>query len=134
MKLNVTQANILAAEVHKQITDKALTNKVNTELKKTIDKFIKEKKKVDERVQGAEDLLKSFKNERDKFVGDFIESITYGQRFIPYTNKVEDIFKTLVSKRLPSQQDIYNKIVMKSLFASEKEFKDFIDSLIKEYI
>ena len=39
----------------------------------------------------------------------------------------------IIQAKIPSVQQIKNKIVMKSLFGSEQEMQSFLQELVKEY-
>ena len=49
------------------------------------------------------------------------------------TAKKEDFMHNIIQAKIPSVQQIKNKIVMKSLFGSEQEMQSFLQELVKEY-
>ena len=136
MKLNVTQAEILATEVQKQIQEKTLAKK-DAALEKKI------KLAVDKRNKAAQQLvaLKEELAKKEKEYSLFIEklnkdnSISLDCSSYRANNPVdsEKIIKDLKLKSVPSVQQIKSKIVMKSLFGSEQEMQDFLQALINEY-
>lgn len=136
MKLNVTQATILAGEVRKSIVD-TISNKKDLELNKIIQKFLKDKEVLSKKTKSLEEQYKKAKEEHEKHIGEFnrrykTDLYTF---FAAYSNLTEkDILQKINNKKIPSLDTIKNKIIMKSLFGTEKEMKDFLDNLIKEYI
>lgn len=136
MKLNVTQAEILATEVQKQIKEIALVKK-DAALEKQI------KAAVEKRNKSARQLfsLKKELEEKEKEYRLFIETLNKDNDIDLSTNtymtdkdvNYEGVLRSRKLKSVPSVQEVKSKIVMKSLFGSEQEMQDFLQALINEY-
>ena len=131
MKLNVTHAEILAGEVRKQIEEVAFSKKdVATE--KIVDSFIKEYEALTKEREKAYEILKAIDAKKEIVVKNFNKKT--GLNFYSgRTTKKEDFLNNIKQSKIPSVQQIKNKIVMKSLFGSEQEMQNFLQELVKEY-
>lgn len=131
MKLNVTQAEILAGEVRKQIEEVALSKKdVATE--KVVDSFIKEYETLSKEREKAYEICKTIDSKKDILIKNFNKKT--GLNFYNgRTVKKEDFLNNIKQSKIPSVSQIKNKIVMKSLFGSEQEMQNFLQELVKEY-
>jgi len=129
MKLNVTQANIVASEVLSEIKkNKKPSKELEKKVKTFLDKYEKDSKVINDLNVKRQELEKN----RTKFITDFYRSFNLSRTYIPVA-KVENIIQEIENKSFPTQQEIYNKIVMKSLFTSEKDMQDFIKTIVEEY-
>lgn len=129
MKLNVTQANIVASEVLNEIKkNKKPSKELEKKVKVFLDKYEKDSKIINDLYVKRQELEKN----RTKFVTDFYRSFNLNNTYIPVAN-VQNIINHIESKSIPTQNEIYNKIVMKSLFTSEKDMQDFIKTIVEEY-
>ena len=129
MKLNVTQANIVASEVLSEIKK---NKKPNKELEKKVKTFLDKYEKDSAVINDLENKKQELQKKRNQFIANFYRSFNLSRTYIPVA-KVENIIQEIESKSTPTQSEIYNKIVMKSLFASEKDMQDFIKTIVEEY-
>lgn len=133
MKLNVTQAEILATEVQKQITEKALAKK-DAALEKQIKEACFKINKQLEKIKVAEKIVDGLKEERKETIKKINENFKLGiYQYLSVPLDEEAEIKKYKSAQVPSTQEIKNKIVMKSLFGSEQEMQEFLQALISEY-
>lgn len=129
MKLNVTQANIVASEVLNEIKK---SKKPSKELEKKVKTFLDKYEKDSAVINDLENKKQELQKKRNQFIANFYRSFNLSRTYIPVA-KVENIIQEIESKSTPTQSEIYNKIVMKSLFASEKDMQDFIKTIVEEY-
>jgi len=129
MKLNVTQANIVASEVLSEIKK---NKKPNKELEKKVKTFLDKYEKDSAVINDLENKKQELQKKRNQFIANFYRSFNLSRTYIPVA-KVENIIQEIENKSFPTQQEIYNKIVMKSLFTSEKDMQDFIKTIVEEY-
>ena len=129
MKLNVTQANIVASEVLSEIKK---NKKPSKELEKKVKTFLDKYEKDSAVINDLENKKQELQKKRNQFIANFYRSFNLSRTYIPVA-KVENIIQEIESKSTPTQSEIYNKIVMKSLFASEKDMQDFIKTIVEEY-
>ena len=129
MKLNVTQANIVASEVLNEIKK---SKKPSKELEKKVKTFLDKYEKDTAVINNLENKKQELQKKRNQFIANFYRSFNLSRTYIPVA-KVENIIQEIESKSTPTQSEIYNKIVMKSLFASEKDMQDFIKTIVEEY-
>lgn len=129
MKLNVTQANIIASEVLSQIKK---NKKPNKELEKKVKTFLDKYEKDSAVINDLENKKQELQKKRNQFIANFYRSFNLSRTYIPVA-KVENIIQEIENKSIPTQSEIYNKIVMKSLFTSEKDMQDFIKTIVEEY-
>lgn len=129
MKLNVTQANIVASEVLNEIKK---SKKPSKELEKKVKAFLDKYEKDTAVINNLENKKQELQKKRNQFIVNFYRSFNLSRTYIPVA-KVENIIQEIESKSTPTQSEIYNKIVMKSLFASEKDMQDFIKTIVEEY-
>lgn len=129
MKLNVTQANIVASEVLNEIKK---SKKPSKELEKKVKAFLDKYEKDTAVINNLENKKQELQKKRNQFIVNFYRSFSLSRTYIPVA-KVENIIQEIESKSTPTQSEIYNKIVMKSLFASEKDMQDFIKTIVEEY-
>jgi len=129
MKLNVTQANIVASEVLNEIKK---SKKPSKELEKKVKTFLDKYEKDSAVINDLENKKQELQKKRNQFIVNFYRSFNLSRTYIPVA-KVENIIQEIENKSFPTQQEIYNKIVMKSLFTSEKDMQDFIKTIVEEY-
>jgi len=129
MKLNVTQANIVASEVLNEIKK---SKKPSKELEKKVKAFLDKYEKDTAVINNLENKKQELQKKRNQFIANFYRSFNLSRTYIPVA-KVENIIQEIENKSFPTQQEIYNKIVMKSLFTSEKDMQDFIKTIVEEY-
>ena len=129
MKLNVTQANIVASEVLSEIKK---NKKPSKELEKKVKTFLDKYEKDSAVINDLENKKQELQKKRNQFIANFYRSFNLSRTYIPVA-KVENIIQEIENKSVPTQQEIYNKIVMKSLFTSEKDMQDFIKTIVEEY-
>ena len=136
MKLNVTQAEILATEVQKQITEKSLAKKdaaLEKQIKNAVEKrnqiakqLFNLKQEVEKKEKGYRLLIAKLNKENDI-------SLNNNTYLVDKDVNYEQVLMDRKLKSVPSVQTIKNKIVMKSLFGSEQEMQEFLQALINEY-
>jgi len=136
MKLNVTQAEILATEVQKQIKEKALAKKdaaLEKQIKNAVEKrnqiakqLFNLKQEVEKKEKGYRLLIAKLNKENDI-------SLNNNTYLVDKDVNYEQVLMDRKLKSVPSVQTIKNKIVMKSLFGSEQEMQEFLQALINEY-
>jgi hypothetical protein len=129
MKLNVTQANILAQEVVNEIKK---SKKPNKELEKKVKVFLDKYEKDSKVISDLESKKAKLVQERTQFILNFYRSYNLNNSYIPVA-KVENIVHQIESKLIPTKEEIYNKIVMKSLFATEQDMQNFIKEIVEQY-
>ena len=129
MKLNVTQANIVASEV---LSESKKNKKPSKELEKKVKTFLDKYEKDSAVINDLENKKQELQKKRNQFIANFYRSFNLSRTYIPVA-KVENIIQEIENKSFPTQQEIYNKIVMKSLFTSEKDMQDFIKTIVEEY-
>ena len=131
MKLNVTQAEILAEEVRKQIEEVSFSKKDGA-AEKVVDSFIKEYESLTKEREKAFEICKIIDAKKDAVIKNFNKKT--GLNFYSgRTAKKEDFLNNIKQSKIPSVSQIKNKIVMKSLFGSEQEMQAFLQELVKEY-
>lgn len=131
MKLNVTQANILAHEVVDEIK-KSKKNSADLEkkIKVFLDKYDKDTKVIKDLAQKKEHL----EQERSKFIKGFYKQFGIEKSYMYSSdNKFTLVLEEIKNKSVPTVKEIYNKIVMKSLFKTENDMEQFIKSLVEQY-
>lgn len=132
MKLNITQAGLIAQEVHTAI--KAKKEEANhSATKKKIESFLKQveknKKEYDEVNKKCQELSKR----NSTYILEQGKNVGVKRAYITVSDTVDSILKEYISSSVPGVETIKNKIILKSLFSSEEDMKSFINSLIEEY-
>lgn len=132
MKLNVTQAEILANEIRNRILEQKNAN-VSQEVKQEIQQFIDETSTLSLAIKTLKEEIDVINDTSSKLEENFCKKMNL-QRFYRYDNiDVESILKKILERSSPSTQEIKSKIIMKSLFGSEQEMQEFLAALVREY-
>lgn len=131
MKLNVTQANILAQEVVDEIKK---SKKNSVELEKKIKVFLDKYDKDTEAIKKLAQKKETLEKERSKFISAFYKQFGIEKSYMySNDNKITLLLEEIKNKSVPTVKEIYNKIVMKSLFKTESDMEQFIKTLVEQY-
>lgn len=131
MKLNVTQANILAQEVVNEIKK---SKKNSVELEKKIKVFLDKYNKDTEAIKKLAQKKETLEKERSKFIKGFYKQFGIEKSYMySNDNKITLLLEEIKNKSVPTVKEIYNKIVMKSLFKTESDMEQFIKTLVEQY-
>lgn len=129
MKLQKEELSAVVKHIYDEIKKKnevCLTKSEEKEIKELVEKREKLYKESSELTEKANDLLKAFKT-KYKFNTNF-----YGNGVDLALSLKKELVK-IKSNKIPSQEEIRQQVVMKSLFSDEKELKTFIKELVDKY-
>lgn len=131
MKLNVTQAEILATEIKNQI-QKKVKEKVNENLIREVDEFVNEYSALNAEYETLRERTTNKGDEKNRLEQKFCAKMNIS-RF--YNNNIssEMVLNKVQEQLSPSVKEIKSKIIMKSLFGSEQEMQEFLAALVREY-
>lgn len=132
MKLNVTQTRILAESIHQQIKDivfaKELDGVVARDIKRFVDKAENLNKQLKELDKKRDELSKERKELIDNFNSNNDLSLWRSDTFT-----YETVTNSIKDKSVPKVDTIISNVTLKSLFSTDEELQDFINSIISKY-
>jgi len=124
MKLSQRQTQLLATQIRETLL-KQKVSKLSDFKKKELKEFFE---KRDELV-AIENAAKSAVTKHDSL----LFSISGKNHRVRGYNGYQEAVKEMESKNTPSVKDIEDKIILKSMFATDQDMDSFIESIVKEY-
>ena len=123
MKISQKQASLLASEILKQLEKKNVT-RISDHQKARIIDFVEKREALQELVDEAKKKLDEHKNTLKKITGNPKSSSWYN---------VKDIIAECEKTKTPTHAQIENKIILKSMFATDTDLETFIEMIAKEF-
>lgn len=124
MKISQKQASILAAEIHKKLTDNST---FVSELKKQqVKQFLDKREKLVEAKERAQEAISAHDGHFKGIVGK------YTHKASPY-HDYERIIQELENINTPNLDEIEDRIILKAMFANADDMEKFVESIVKEF-
>lgn len=124
MKISQKQANLLAKQIQATLL-KSKVNKISPLKRKELQEFYEQRKELVDACKAADEARQKHDNQFFNLIGRK-PNIYVGNGLQSTIDKIEAV-------ATPSVSDIEDKIILKSMFATEGDMQKFMDTIIKDY-
>lgn len=124
MKISQKQANLLAKEIVRQLKAKKV-QKVPDHIKSQLESFQRKRKQLIDKKDQVQEEIKTLDLTLVKIIGKGTSISAY--------HTLSQMIEKLEEKAIPREQEIEDKIILKSMFKSEEDMETFVNSIVKEY-
>lgn len=127
MKINQKQANLLAKEIVKRLQAKKV-QRLPEIAKARIENFVNNREELKKKEQAASAAREAYE---DKFWA--ITGLKRGETNARPYHTSKQIIEAMEKKQIPSQQEIEDEIILKSMFANPEDMEKFVQSIVSKY-
>lgn len=126
MKLSKKQAEVLATKIRSEIL-KTNSFIISESLRNAVVKFKAIEDEFDAKIEELQKAKAAHEKNLKKVLGSNWNNSIRGWQ------SADEIIKAIERNNIPSLNEIEDKIILKAMFASEKDMQSFMDSVVKEY-